>query len=377
MWLNLTVSTGMINGLIFYANIIRVNQHIFFPLENQASVFLSTFIAWMNLDLGIETCFYNGLNAYVKTWLQFMFPLYIWLIVVLIIVSSHYSTTVSRLTGNNSVSVLATLFLFSYKKILGTVITVFSSTTLEYPDGLVKRMWLYDGNLEFLKGKHAVLFVVTLLFLLSLSVPYTLSLVSIQWLQRFSHFHLLNWVHRLMPLFDAYTGPYKHKHRYWTGLLLLIRVLFLVIFTQNTTNNPAINLFTISVIMFAISVYFSYMRVYKSLLNTVLEVISSLNIGLLSVASSYQLLNNQNSMLTTSISVSIAFTTFTFIILYHASVKLASLKMCKGMRVCIVTAIAKMKKHGRLEESEEQQPQGQAMSNVVTHSSIELKEPLI
>ena len=70
MWLNLTVSTGTINGLIFYANIIRVNQHIFFPLESQASVFLSTFIAWMNLDLGIETCFYDGLDAYVKTWLH-------------------------------------------------------------------------------------------------------------------------------------------------------------------------------------------------------------------------------------------------------------------------------------------------------------------
>ena len=74
MWLNLTVSTGTINGLIFYANIIRVNQHIFFTLESQASLILSTFIAWVNLDLGTETCFYDGLDAYVKTWLQFMFP---------------------------------------------------------------------------------------------------------------------------------------------------------------------------------------------------------------------------------------------------------------------------------------------------------------
>ena len=375
MWLNLTVSTGTINGLIFYANIVRANQHIFFPLESRATLVLSMFIAWLNLDLGIETCFYDGLDAYVKTWLQFLFPLYIWLIVILIIVGSHYSTTVSRLTGNNSVSVLATLFLLSYTKILRVVIIVFSSTTLEYPDGFIKRVWLYDGNLEFLRGRHAGLFVASLLLLLLLSVPYTLSLVSIQWLQRVSHFSCLFWVHRLMPLFDAYTGPYKHKHRYWTGLLLLIRVVYLVIFTQNTTNNPAINLLTISVISFVIFGYFCYMQVYKNLFNTILEIISFLNIGLLSIASSYQLLNDKSSMIPTSISASIAFVTFVFIILYHVSVKLASLKICKDMRLRNVTAVTNTRKNKGLELDEHQK--GQATGGFITHSSVELHEPLL
>ena len=283
MWLNLTVSTGTINGLIFYTNIVRINHHIFFPLESRATLVLSMFIAWLNLDLGIETCFYDGLDAYAKTWLQFIFPLYIWLIVILIIVGTHNSTAVSKLIGKNSVAVLATLFLLSYMKILRVVITVFSFTALEYPDGLTKRVWLYDGNLEFLKGKHAGLFVVSLLLLLLLSVPYTLSLVSIQWLQRVSHFRCLCWVH----LFDAFTGPYKHKHRYWTGLLLLIRVVYLMISTLNTTNNPAINLLTISMITFVISLYFCYMQIYKNVFNTILEIISLLNIGLLSITSSY------------------------------------------------------------------------------------------
>ena len=180
-----------------------------------------------------------------------------------------------------------------------------------------------------------------------------------------------------MPLFDAYTGPYKHKHRYWTGLLLLVRVFFLVIFTQNTTNNPAINLLTISMISIVTFGYICYMQVYKSLLNTVLEVISLLNIALLSVSSSYQLLNNRDSMLTTSISVSIAFIAFVFIVLYHASVKLASMKIYKATKFRIITAFSKKTGDRKLEEIEEQQPQGQAMTNIVTHSSIELHEPLI
>ena len=227
---NLTVSLGTINGLIFYANIIRSSQAVFFPPEFNAH-FLSTFIAWLNLDLGIEVCFYDGLDAYVKIWFHYVFPFYIWLLVIIIIVASHYSTMASKFTPNNAVQVLATLFLLSYAKILQIVITVFSSTILIYPDNFKKRVWLYDSNMEFLTGKHIPLFIVTLLMLILLSIPYTLTLINIQLLQRISHYRFLSWVHRLMPLFDAYTGPYKHKHRYWTGLLLLIRVILLTTFS--------------------------------------------------------------------------------------------------------------------------------------------------
>ncbi len=223
---NLIVSLGTINGLIFYANIIRSSQTVFFPPEFNAPL-LSTFIAWLNLDLGIEACFYSGLDAYAKIWFQYAFPFYIWLLVIVIIVASHYSTLASKFTPTNAVQVLATLFLLSYAKILRIVITVFSSTILTFPDNFKKRVWLYDSNIDFLTGKHIPLFIATLLMLILLSIPYTLSLFNIQLLQRISHYRLFSWVHRLMPLFDAYTGPYKHKHRYWSGLLLLIRVVLL------------------------------------------------------------------------------------------------------------------------------------------------------
>ena len=70
--LNLTISEGTINGLIFYANIIHTNREIFFP--SKTTSFFAVFIAWMNLDLGIEVCFYDGMDVYARTWLQFVFP---------------------------------------------------------------------------------------------------------------------------------------------------------------------------------------------------------------------------------------------------------------------------------------------------------------
>ena len=150
--LRLTVAPGTINGLIFYANVLAVNSATF--LQPQTTNTLTVFIAWLNLDLGIETCFYNGMDAYVKTWLQFAFPLYVWALVGMIILGSYYSGRVAKIFGSNPVAALATLFLISYAKLLRTVIAVLSYTHLEYPNNSQITVWLYDGNIRYLSGKH-------------------------------------------------------------------------------------------------------------------------------------------------------------------------------------------------------------------------------
>ena len=55
----LTVATGTLSGLVFYANIVGANRAIFLPVKSTDA--FSVFIAWLNLDFGIETCFYNGI----------------------------------------------------------------------------------------------------------------------------------------------------------------------------------------------------------------------------------------------------------------------------------------------------------------------------
>jgi len=103
--------------------LLSFQQHV--PILTET---LTIFIAWLNLDLGIEICFYNGMDAYAKTWLQFAFPSYIWLAAGLIIFLSRRSTHMARLMGRNAIQVLATLFLLSYTKLLQTIIAVLSFT---------------------------------------------------------------------------------------------------------------------------------------------------------------------------------------------------------------------------------------------------------
>ena len=171
----LTVGTGTLNSIILYSNIIQANKIIFFP-ENTVNI-LTVFIAWMNLDLGFRTCFYDGMDAYVQTWLQFVFPVYIWILISLIILSSRYSITVSKLIGSNPIAVLATLLLMSYTKILKIIIEVYSSVELDYPDNVTVTVWLKDANVPYLHSKHLFLAVVTSLVFIFLT-PYCSSWVT-------------------------------------------------------------------------------------------------------------------------------------------------------------------------------------------------------
>ena len=282
---NLTVSKGAINGIIFYANIVKINESVLFP-PGDTSPF-KVFISWLNLDLGIEACFYSGMDSIGKTWLQFLFPLYLWLILAAIILACRYSITMARLIGNHAVEVLATTFLLSYTKLLRTIITVFSSTTIVYPEGQ-RALWLYDSNHQFGRGDHLALLLFSLLTFVFIALPYTLLIVSVQFLRRYSHLCLLKWVTKLMPIFDAYLGPYKHRHGYWTGLLLLVRLLLVVVFAINVLGNPAINLFIIrSTALIVIVLNLGLGGVYKSKLLTALEIFYVAN--LLAVASATSL----------------------------------------------------------------------------------------
>ena len=70
--LNITVTTGLINGIIFYSNIISTSSGIVFPVESVS--FPRIIVAWLNLDIRFDICFFDGLDMYTKTWLQLAFP---------------------------------------------------------------------------------------------------------------------------------------------------------------------------------------------------------------------------------------------------------------------------------------------------------------
>ena len=236
--LNLTVSVGTINGLLFTANIIKLYQPVF--LGNQIPVpFFSQIVSWLNLDFGIKICFYNGMNRYVKEWLQFVFPFYVWAIIIVIILICRVSSKVSKLVGSNAVPVLATLLLLSYTKLLRTIVTVLHKRDITlhcHNSSHQLTVWYEDPTLQYAKGKHLYLFSFAMIVLVLFCLPYTLFLLLNPLFEKYlTKYRLCSFLHKIKPILDAYSGPMKDKYRVWPGLLLVARIpiLLAVTFAEN------------------------------------------------------------------------------------------------------------------------------------------------
>ena len=357
--LNLTVSMGTINGLLFYANIVGTAPSIFFSYQNNYNI-LKVFIAWINLDFGIESCFYSGLDSYSNIWLEMLFPIYLFFIVGVTIFLSRYSTRLTRLLGTNCTDVLATLMLVSYTKLLHVVTHALWFSTIviitkvadvdqnnnnAYTASLDDRsntfptyVWRLDGSVDYLGRKHIPLFLAALAVLLILWLPFTMILLFWQLLQKLSHYRIVHWiVVKKMPFFENYFSPLKGQHRYWIGVLLVCRsILLLVSVSVNDVKAYLLAITTVVVILLVylanlpspsrsenMKKYAYFSGCYRNWYLSVLESSFFLNLGILSIGTLYLWSTSHYNFHTSTpylsyISVGIVFMQFIGIIVYHS-----------------------------------------------------------
>ena len=322
---NLTVSMGTVNGLLFYSNIVKLNEAVLFP--NGGTPVLTQFIAWLNLDLGIQTCLFDGLDGYWKTWLQFVFPAYIWLLIVVVIISCHYSGRISRLCGNNAVPVLATLILMSFTKLLRTITNAIMVSVLKCGNRQWY-VWNVDGNINYLSNKHIPLFLVSVFFLV-VGLIYTGLVFSSQWLQRFSGKYCNDIVVKLKPFIDAYSGPYKDKYRFWTGLLLIVRFILSTIFSYTTGTIPEVNNYIIVIIVLLLGI--AVKGIYRDNRVTRLELFHLLNLGIMCQLNALFLNGEWEivALYTTKVSVIISMAVFFSTVCIHGYVVISQKYKCK------------------------------------------------
>ena len=318
--LNPTVTQGFINRVIFYANIVWVYKIVLLPIEMQENnwlFFLQIFVVGLNLDFGIESCFFAGLDVYWKTWLQFLFPFYIWVIAGIIIVACHYSSRLTNLIGSRAVPLLATLFLLSYMKLLRTVIDAISVAVIaQYSQNTSYAVWYLDGNLRYCQHPHIYLFIAAIATLVFLWLPYTLLLLFIQPLRRVSHLRPLKWINKLAPVYDAYFSPLKDKYQYWFGTMLLVRGVLMVILTATSSTNPELNVFILFLFITFLIYLISVKNIYKQRTVKVLESTTLLNLVVLSAGTLYVWEFATLRMILLEVSIGITFAQFCIIVTY-------------------------------------------------------------
>ena len=267
---------------------------------------LRVFISFLNLDLGIKTCFYNGMDSYDKMWLQLFFPFYLIIIAASIIIASRHSSRILRLTYTRSLPVLATLFLLSYTGVLRTVLTVLFSyfTITHLPSGHKQIVWSIDASVPLFGLKFTILFI-TCLVLFLLLIPFNITLLCTRCLLQF---RIIN---HFKPLLDAFQGSYKDKYYYWIAVHIVLRSLLFALYGFQTK----LRLIMTTVILVFFTVYTGYICPHKNKLVNIQELLLLINVTIM-YAISYQ--SSENIFFNvTNIAIGLAFIQFCIITLYH------------------------------------------------------------
>ena len=342
IFLNLTVSVGTINGLIFYANVVKIYEPIFF--HKHTVNFLSQIISWINLDLGIKTCFYHNMNSCSKMWLQFVFPAYVWIIIIFIIILLRYSSKAVRLVGRQAIPVLATMILLSYTKLIRTVFQVLYSTDIPCTDvknnTITLQRWYIDANVQFLRDCHLPLFLFSLAVLILLIVPYTFFLLTIPLFEGPLSKYMCcckTFSTYTKPFFDAYGGPYKDNRRFWTGFLLLVRVILALVISLDIEPSKSLDVLT-SLLIVIMFMHYIFKGIYRHFPLDYLEEFFILNLmfmAYMNVQTSNDI-DDSKGQVSSIVLVSISLVVFCGIILYHVWDHL--------IKSCLQQPISKVKK---------------------------------
>ena len=168
------------------------------------------FIALLNLNLGFPLCFYDGMTELWKAGLSLLFPVYLILIIVFLIILSHFSSQVSNKLSKSSVQVLVTIVHLSFTKLLEAVIDVFGSAKV-YEEGNGERIvWYNSGAVEYGSMEHTWLMVITSIVVGFILTPYFILILFGKFLLKCDRFR-----EYVRLFYEAIHAPYKTNRWYW------------------------------------------------------------------------------------------------------------------------------------------------------------------
>ena len=132
---------------------------------------------------------------------------------------------------------------------------------------------------------------------------------------------------------EVYHAPYRPEHRYWTGLLLLARVVLYLLFV---VSNSSLNL----LVIIAVSCGLLFLKghfgmIYQSRMVDTIEMVNYLNIALFSAATFFAIQTSDKYRKEVAyMSVSVTLVLFLFVLAYHIYTELLS-KWCRALKLKI------------------------------------------
>ena len=339
----LTLTTGTLNGMIFYSQVYNAGLLEFLSRMdniNESVSILSSIcklvLSIVNTDQNFPMCLYNGMNQLWKTGLGLTFPVYLLLLVVIIIILSRYSTWLSNKTSHSSVQVLVTVVHLSFSKLLLTLIDVYTPANIYTSPNDSYRVWYWDGSVKFLGSSHSILATVTTITVGLFIVPYIALLLIGKHLIRYSkRFNLY-----IRPVYEAIHAPYKDNRQYWFGARLLLTITIYIVYVMFRTRNYTILSIIILTLVTGFTVAQAIARPFKSFGLNILDTWLMFNITLVYNNTLWDTTDISSiKIVFTLIFVLLAIATFVMIIVFHIVVS------TKCSRTWIKNKLTRVKKY--------------------------------
>lgn len=220
-YFRITITSGFLNGILFYSNLVSLFEPILTPVHTfDGRLALTSFLS---LSLGIETCFYDKMDALQKVWWQLSFPLYLYILMFIITFVARCCKW-KRTVGFSTTQAFATLIVLCYVSIVLSCVELLGGVDVRTVSGDRLSRWIVDPTVTYFEGAHGFLTFVAILLLIFYIIPLPILLLFPTWLYRIPK------LKNLKPIYDAFWDPFKPRYRFWLGFRLMFRWLPLVMF---------------------------------------------------------------------------------------------------------------------------------------------------
>ena len=282
----LTLSSGEINGIIFYAQVISIgNVMQLYTMKDIGVVslkFVYGLICLINLTINfnLPLCLYDGMTELWKSGIGLMFPVYLLTIVIGLIIISRYSVRLSNWIADSSVQVLVTVVHLSVATLLSSTLGVFTPAYIYTNTSDVPlKIWQNDGTVEYGKGGHLILMIVTGVVVGSILITYLTILLAGRPLMK------INKVREyLRPIYEAIHAPYKrNKEFFFSFSIIVVAFLYLLIYIFIGNHHPAVGFAIgtpVTVIYFTIAAFSRpFKEIYINILNVLIFAVMGIIVG--------------------------------------------------------------------------------------------------
>ena len=140
-----------------------------------------------------------------KLGISMLYPVYIILLVLILILLSRYSVRLSNRISGSSVQVLVTVVHLSFSKLLIIIMTVFTPINIYTNTSEVRQVWFRDATVEYGTHGHLVLMIITSLVVSPILGVYMTVLLAGRPLMRINY-RIREYIR---PVYEAIHAPYK------------------------------------------------------------------------------------------------------------------------------------------------------------------------